>query len=130
VILVDSSVWIDYFNGVQNRQTEFLFSEIGVADFAVGDLIYGEVMQGFRYDKDFDIAFNFFEEMPMLFLLGKENSLASAQNYRSLRKKGITILKTIDCYIASYCISKDIPLLHSDRDFDPFVEYLGLKSIF
>lgn len=130
MILVDSSVWIDYFNGFQNRQTEFLFQEIGVADFAVGDLIYGEVMQGFRSDRDFEIAFSFFEEMPMLFLLGKENALKSAQNYRYLRKKGITIRKTIDCYIASYCISKNIPLLHSDRDFDPFVELLGLKSIF
>ena len=130
MILVDSSVWIDYFNGFQNRQTEFLYQEIGVANFAVGDLIYGEVMQGFKSDRDFDIAFNFFEEMPMLFLIGKENSLKSAQNYRFLRKKGITIRKTIDCYIASYCISKNIPLLHSDRDFDPFVEHLDLKSIF
>jgi predicted nucleic acid-binding protein len=130
VILVDSSVWIDYFNGVQNQQTKFLFHEIGLVNFAIGDLIYGEVLQGFRSDRDFDIAFNFFEEMPMLFLSGKENALKSAQNYRFLRKKGITIRKTIDCYIASYCISKDIPLLHSDRDFDPFVEHLGLRSIF
>ncbi len=130
MILVDSSVWKDYFNGVQNQQTKFLFHEIGVVNFAIGDLIYGEVLQGFRSDRDFDIAFNFFEEMPMLFLLGKENALKSAQNYRFLRKKGITIRKTIDCYIASYCISKDIPLLHSDRDFDPFVEHLGLRSIF
>ena len=66
----------------------------------------------------------------MLFLSGKENALQSAQNYRFLRKRGITIRKTIDCYIASYCISKDISLLHSDRDFDPFVEHLGLRSIF
>ena len=130
MILVDSSVWIDYFNGVQNQQTKFLFHEIGLVNFAIGDLIYGEVLQGFRSDRDFDIAFNFFEEMPMLFLSGKENALKSAQNYRFLRKKGITIRKTIDCYIASYCISKDIPLLHSDRDFDPFVEHLGLRSIF
>ena len=130
MILVDSSVWIDYFNGVQNRQTEFLFYEIGETDFAIGDLIYGEVMQGFRSDKDFETAFNFFEDMPMLFLLGKENALKSAQNFRFLRKKGITVRKTINCYIATYCIGQKIPLLHSDRDFDPFVEHLGLKSIF
>lgn len=130
MILVDSSVWIDYFNGVKNRQTEFLYHEIGNTNFAVGDLIYGEVMQGFRSDKDYKIAYNFFEELPMLFLLGKESALASAQNYRFLRKKGITIRKTIDCYIATYCIIKNIPLLHSDRDFDPFVEHLGLSSIF
>ena len=130
MILVDSSVWIDYFNGVKNRQTEFLYQEIGDTNFAVGDLIYGEVMQGFRSDKDYKIAYNFFEELPMLFLLGKESALASAQNYRFLRKKGVTIRKTIDCYIASYCILKNIPLLHSDRDFDPFVEHLGLSSIF
>jgi predicted nucleic acid-binding protein len=130
VILVDSSVWIDYFNGVKNRQTEFLYQEIGDTNFAVGDLIYGEVMQGFRSDKDYKIAYDFFEELPMLFLLGKESALASAQNYRFLRKKGITVRKTIDCYIATYCIKKNIPLLHSDRDFDPFVEHLGLSSIF
>jgi predicted nucleic acid-binding protein len=130
VILVDSSVWIDYFNGVETIQTDFLFGGIGSIEFAVGDLIYGEVMQGFKSDHDFQIGHDFFEDIPFLLLVNKELSLKSAQNYRFLRKKGITIRKTIDSYIATYCIEKELILLHSDKDFEPFVTHLGLKSIF
>jgi predicted nucleic acid-binding protein len=130
VILVDSSVWIDYFNGVETIQTDFLFRGIGLTEFAIGDLIFGEVMQGFKADSDFQIGLDFFEEIPFLLLVNKDLALTSAKNYRFLRKKGISIRKTIDCFIATYCIEKNILLLHSDRDFDPFVKYLGLKSIF
>ncbi len=130
MILVDSSVWIDYFNGVETKQTDFVYSAIGGLQFAIGNLIYGEVMQGFKADRDFQIGHDFFEEIPFLLLVNKELSLKSAQNYRFLRKKGITIRKTIDTFIATYCIEKNLSLLHSDRDFEPFVEYLGLKSIF
>lgn len=128
--MVDSSVWIDYFNGVETKQTDFVYSAIGGLQFAIGDLIYGEVMQGFKADRDFQIGHDFFEEIPFLLLVNKELSLKSAQNYRFLRKKGITVRKTIDAFIATYCIEKNLSLLHSDRDFEPFVEYLGLKSIF
>ncbi|WP_026968915.1 type II toxin-antitoxin system VapC family toxin [Algoriphagus terrigena] len=128
--LVDSSVWIDYFNGVETIQTEFLNNGIGLSSFGIGDLIYGEVMQGFRADADFKIAQDFFEDIPVLLLIDKELALRSAQNYRFLRKKGITVRKTIDSYIATYCIEKNLTLLHSDRDFEPFVAHLGLKSIF
>ena len=128
--MVDSSVWIDYFNGVETRQTDFVFNGIGSSIFAIGDLIYGEVMQGFKADKDFLIGQDFFEEIPFLLLTSKELALKSAQNYRFLRKKGITIRKTIDSYIATYCIEKNITLLHSDKDFEPFVAHLGLRSIF
>ena len=130
MILVDSSVWIDYFNGVQTNQTDFLNNGIGVTAFGIGDLIYGEVMQGFRADEDFKIAQDFFEDIPILLLVDKELALKSAQNYRQLRRKGITVRKTIDYYIATYCIEKDLTLLHSDRDFEPFVAHLGMKSIF
>lgn len=128
--MVDSSVWIDYFNGVESKQTDFVFLGIGTSIFAIGDLIYGEVMQGFKADKDFEIGQDFFEDIPFLLLTNKELALKSAQNYRFLRKKGITIRKTIDSYIATYCIEKNIALLHLDKDFEPFVEHLGLKSIF
>lgn len=130
MILVDSSVWIDYFNGVVTKQTDFVFHGIGTSIFAIGDLIYGEVMQGFKADKDFEIGQDFFEDIPFLLLTNKELALKSAQNYRFLRKKGITIRKTIDSYIATYCIEKNIAILHSDKDFEPFVEHLGLRSIF
>jgi predicted nucleic acid-binding protein len=130
VILVDSSVWIDYFNGVETRQTDFLYNGVGDRVFAIGDLIYGEVMQGFKADSDFQIGKDFFEDIPFLLLTNKEFALKSAQNYRFLRKKGITIRKTINSYIATYCIEKDMTLLHSDKDFEPFVAHLGLKSIF
>lgn len=130
MILVDSSVWIDYFNGVETKQTNFVYQGIGAIEFAIGDLIYGEVMQGFKADRDFQIGHDFFEDIPFLLLVDKELALKSAQNYRFLRKKGITIRKTIDTYIATYCISKNIPILHSDKDFEPFVEHFGLKSIF
>ena len=87
-------------------------------------------MQGFKADKDFEIVQDFFEDIPFLLLTNKELALKSAQNYRFLRKKGITIRKTIDSYIATYCIENNLILLHSDTDFEPFVEHLGLKSIF
>lgn len=130
MILVDSSVWISYLNAKSTQETEFLESILGKSPIVLPDLVYSEILQGYRDDIVFQETKSFLDEFPFAIIGSKELSLASAQNYRFLRKKGITIRKTIDCYIASYCISKDIPLLHSDRDFDPFVEYLGLKSIF
>lgn len=130
MILVDSSVWISYLNAKSTQETEFLESILGKSPIVLPDLVYSEILQGYRDDIVFQETKSFLDEFPFAIIGSKELSLASAQNYRFLRKKGITIRKTIDCYIASYCISKDIPLLHSDRHFDPFVEYLGLKSIF
>lgn len=130
MILVDSSVWISYLNAKSTQETEFLESILGKSPIVLPDLVYSEILQGYRDDIVFQETKSFLDEFPFAIIGSKELSLASAQNYRFLRKKGITIRKTIDCYIASYCISKDIPLLHSDRDFDPFVAHLGLKSIF
>ena len=130
MILVDSSVWISYLNAKSTQETEFLESILGKSPIIMPDLVYSEILQGYREDFVFQETKKFLDEFPFAILGSKELALSSAENYRILRKKGITIRKTIDCYIASYCISKDIPLLHSDRDFDPFVEHLGLKSIF
>lgn len=130
MILVDSSVWISYLNAKSTQETEFLESILGKSPIVLPDLVYSEILQGYRDDAVFQETKSFLDEFPFAIIGSKELALASAQNYRFLRKKGIAIRKTIDCYIASYCISKNIPLLHSDRDFDPFVEYLGLKSIF
>ena len=130
MIMVDSSVWIDYFTGADNKQTETLDKTLGQQHIAIGDLILTEVLQGFRHDKDYNTAKSLFEELTLFELLGKEMEMAlkSADNFRALRKKGITMRKTADVIIASFCIDRDIPLLFSDKDFKPFVKYLGLNE--
>ena len=128
MILVDSGVWIDYFNGVDNKQTSTLNDTLGIRPVAVGDLILTEVLQGFREDKDYKIAKSLFDELTVFDLLGKDMAIKSADNFRSLRKRGITIRKTVDIIIASFCIEKKIPLLFSDKDFKPFIKHLGLTT--
>ena len=128
VILVDSSVWIDYFIGNDSEETDFLDRTLGNRGVAIGDLILTEVLQGFRRDKDYKIARGVLTELTVFELLGKKMAIASADNFRKLRKKGITIRKTADVIIASYCIEHQLPLLSSDTDFQPFVKHLGLRS--
>lgn len=130
MILVDSSVWISYLNGKNTKETEFLSQFVGVENILMTDLIYLEILQGYRDDSVFNDVKSFLDEFPFAILGSQELALKSAQNYRFLRKKGITIPKTIEPYIATYCIDKDMTLLHSDKDYEPFVEHLGLKSIF
>lgn len=130
MILVDSSVWIDYFNGRENVQTDFLHMSLGTEIICTGDLIMTEVLQGFTSDKSYSQAIDFFEDLHFFHLGGKELAVATAENFRKLRKKGVTIRKTIDSVIATFCIKNEIELLHNDKDFDPFVTHLGLRSIF
>jgi predicted nucleic acid-binding protein len=130
VILVDSSVWISYLNGKNTKEAEFLSRFIGVGNILMTDLIFTEILQGYRDDSGFNDVKSFLDEFPFVIMGSQELALKSAQNYRFLRKNGITIRKTIDSYIATYCIEKDMTILHSDKDFEPFVEHLGLKSIF
>lgn len=129
MIVVDSSVWIDYFIGVDSKQTNMLDSSLGTKPVAIGDLILTEVLQGFRHDKDYKAAKALFEDVTVLDMLGKEMAVKSAENFRTLRKKGITVRKTADVVIASYCISQKIPLLFSDKDFKPFAKHLGLIEV-
>jgi len=128
MVLVDSSVWIDYFNGTETRETDVLDGLLGTEPVALGDLILAEVLQGFRRDADYRTARELLEGLPVLDLLGRERAIRVVDYYRSLRKRGITVRKTTDVVIASFCISERLPLLYSDRDFDPFVEHLGLKQ--
>ncbi|RUO25523.1 VapC toxin family PIN domain ribonuclease [Aliidiomarina minuta] len=128
MILVDSSVWIDYFSGNDSAEADFLDRTLGHRAVAIGDLIFTEVLQGFRRDKDYKVAKSLLEELTVFELLGKEMAIQSADNFRKLRKKGITIRKTADVIIASYCIEHNLPLLFSDKDFQPFVEHLGLRN--
>ncbi len=126
MILVDSSVWIDYFTGADSQQADALDKTLGVEPVAVGDLILAEVLQGFRHDRDYNRAKALFDTVTVFEMLGREMALASAENFRSLRKQGITIRKTADVIIATFCIERRIPLLFSDKDFKLFVERLGL----
>lgn len=129
MILVDSGVWIDYFNGADTVETKTLDETLGVQPIAIGDLILTEVLQGFRDDGDYRAARKVFNDIAVFDLLGKKMALKSAENFRSLRKRGITIRKTADVVIASFCIENKLPLLFSDKDFRPFVKHLGLQEV-
>ncbi|MFT4728790.1 MAG: putative nucleic acid-binding protein [Granulosicoccus sp.] len=128
VIIVDSSVWIDYFNGNSTAESDFLDRILGIQDIAVGDLILTEVLQGFRSDKDYKTAKSIVGDFDVVEMLGRERAISAASKYRNLRKTGITVRKTNDVIIASYCIDEKIPLLFSDKDFEPFVKDLGLLT--
>jgi len=128
MILVDSSVWIDFFNGTENAETDKLNEILGLEEVVIGDLILAEVLQGFRSDTDYKAAKNVLTSLTVHDLLGKELAIKSANNFRKLRKKGITIRKTADVIIATYCIENKMPLLFTDKDFLPFVANLKLKS--
>lgn len=129
MIIVDSSVWIDYFTGIVNKQTNTLDDVLGQRLVAIGDLILTEVLQGFRNEQDFNAAKRLFDELTIFEMLGKKMALKSAENFRILRKKGITVRKTADVIIASFCIERKLPLLFSDKDFKPFIRHLGLTQI-
>ena len=128
MILVDTSVWIDYFNGKNNQYTDSLDTGLSEGIVAIGDLILLEILQGFKTDKDFRRAKATLGTLEQYEMFGRQMSVICADNYRTLRKKGITIRGTADVIIASFCIEHQIPLLFSDRDFRPFVKYLGLTS--
>ena len=128
MIVVDSSVWIDFFNGVSTPEVQRLDGLLGVTPLAIGDLILVEVMQGFRNERDVATARQLFRSLALLPMLGGSNAWKAADNYRQLRRKGITVRKTIDGIIASACIEANLPLLFSDRDFQPYVEHLGLEA--
>jgi predicted nucleic acid-binding protein len=129
MIIVDSSVWIDYFNGRDTPQTARLDELLGLELLGIGDIILTEVLQGFRDDTDYRTAKEMLTSLTLLNMLGIEVAVKSADNFRILRKRGITIRKTIDVIIATFCIENDHSLLFSDKDFMPFVEYLGLISV-
>lgn len=127
MIIVDSSVWIDFFNGTDSAEADRLYSLLGVDPIAVGDLILTEVLQGFRADQDFDRVRSGLLTLTVYPMLGVDAAVRAAENYRTLRKQGVTVRKTADVIIASFCIEHGHSLLFSDRDFLPFVERLGLE---
>jgi predicted nucleic acid-binding protein len=128
VILVDSSVWIDYFRGVASVQTDRLDALLGVEPLATGDLVLTEVLQGFTGERHFNSALRLMSSLVVIDVGGADIAVQAARNFRLLRARGVTVRKTIDTLIATRCIESGHALLYSDRDFDPFVEHLGLSS--
>jgi len=128
MIMADTSVWIDYFNGNINAHTDILDTALIEGTVAIADIIFLEILQGFRDDKDYEKARNTLATLDRYSIFNSNMVERCAENYRTLRTKGITIRKTNDVIIATYCIEHQMPLLYIDCDFDPFIKYLGLVS--
>ena len=129
MLLVDSSVSIEYFNGRASPHTDYLDRALGEEIILVGDLILAEVLQGFRQEADFEKARHALGKFLQAGLVGADLAIQSARNYRSLRQKGVTVRKTIDNLIATYCIENDHELLHNDSYIDGYEQYLELRVI-
>jgi len=127
VILVDTSVWIDYFNGIENKQTEGLDRILSEQSVLVGDIILTEILQGFDRDKDFKLAKQALDPLDCVHLGSKTLAIKAASNFRFLRSKGVTIRKTVDMLIGSWCIEHEVELLHNDKDFDQIATQLPLQ---
>ena len=124
MILVDTSVWIDFFNGKSNREVEVLDGVLGYQGVAIGDLIMVELLQGFRSDKDYNTAKKYLLNLDLYNMLTPDLALLAAENYRKLWRKGVTVRKTADVIIATFCIENQIPLLYVDKDFIPFTQHI------
>jgi predicted nucleic acid-binding protein len=129
LILVDSSVWIDYFRGTSTEQSERLDRLLDLEPLAIGDLILTEVLQGFDNERDFNVVRKMLTALTVVELGGREIAIQAAKNFLTLRRLGVTVRKTVDTVIATRCIENGYDLLHSDRDFDPFSLHLGLRVI-
>ena len=127
MIVVDTSVWIDYVNGVHTAQTDILDKELQERRVVTGDLIMVEFLQGFRDNKQFQTAKMLMNSLEYYDFVGKQMATKAAENFRLLRKKGVTVRKTIDVLIATFCIEHGFELLHNDRDFEPMKEILGFQ---
>lgn len=126
MVMVDTSVWIDYFNGQENPYTDRLDDMLSYEIVLIGDIILAEILQGFKSDYQFNQAKKNLDSLTCLSICNKEVAIKSAENYRFLRGKGVTVRKTTDMLIGTFCIEHRFPLLFSDRDFQPMVDYLNL----
>lgn len=129
MILVDSSVWVDYFRGTGTAQTNKLNRLLGNELLATGDLILAEVLQGIDSDREFNQVRKMLDSLELVELGGRAIAIQAAKNFRTLRARGVTIRKTIDTLIATWCIDRQCELLHDDADFKPFTKYLGLRVV-
>jgi predicted nucleic acid-binding protein len=126
VIVVDASVWIDYFNGTPTPEADALDAILDTDRVIVGDLTIAEVLSGFSSDREFRLARDLLDHCEYRSMVGREIALEAAGHYRALRRRGVTVRKTIDVLIATFCIVNSLPLLHRDRDFEPMETHLGL----
>ena len=129
MILVDSSVWIDFFRNQPSAQAEWLDKNLGVEGLVVGDLILAEVLRGFKDDRGFNEARRMLGRLQQVSLCGEDLAIDAARNFRKLRARGVTVRGTIDLIIATRCLADGFRLLHSDRDFDAFEEHLELRVV-
>lgn len=129
MIVADTSAWIDYFRGVAAPHTDLLDRALSESRIIIGDLILAEILQGFSSERDFQIARELMDALEYRDFVGRDMAMAAAQNYRALRRQGITVRKTIDVLIATFCIENGFGLLHNDRDFDPMERVLGLRVL-
>lgn len=129
MILVDTSVWIDYFNGLATWQADALDNALSEETVLIGDIILAEILQGFDKDSDYRKAKQALDPLECISLGGKELAIKAASNFRFLRSRGITIRKTIDMLIGTWCIETDIELLHNDKDFDQIAVHLPLSIV-
>ncbi len=129
MVIIDSSVWIDFFNGVATPQVNALRGLLATGEAALGDLNVFEVLQGFRSDRGVRLARDLFQNCYVLPMLSAELAVQAASLYRSLRRRGITVRAPNDALIAAAVIAGDHVLLHSDRDFDHFERHLGLQVL-
>ncbi len=129
MIMVDTSVWVDYFNVTINIYTDQLDVLLSREIVVCGDLILAEILQGFREDMDFLNAKKAVAELECFAMVSRNLAIKSAENFRHLRKMGITVRKTTDMLIGTFCIENSIPLFYQDRDFDPLKNHLGLIPV-
>ena len=129
MILVDSSVWIDYLRGSATPQALKLDSLLGRVPLAIGDLVLTEVLQGLASEREFNAVRRMLGSLELVVLGGADVAVEAARNYRRLRALGITVRKTIDTIIATRCLVSGHELLHDDRAFDPFARHLGLRCV-
>jgi predicted nucleic acid-binding protein len=127
--IIDTTVWIDFFRNSKTEQTDLLELVVRRGEAALGDMILSEVLQGIDSAREFRSLKRHFSNFPIYPMIGRRNAIQSAVNYRKLRARGITVRKIVDCWIATFCLERGFPLLHNDRDFDPFEQHLKLKVL-
>jgi predicted nucleic acid-binding protein len=129
LIVVDSTVWIDFLNGRDAPHVRRLRSLLGGREIVIGDLMLCEVLQGLGSDREAREVEGYLRRFEIATMAGAEIAVAAARNYRTLRARGSTVRRTIDLLIGTWCIENDLPLLHNDRDFEPMTRHLGLVAV-
>lgn len=129
MIVVDTSVWVDYFNGVASPAADTLDRLLDREPILLGDLVLTELLQGFADDRAVQVALDRLSALTFVSMVGWTNAVQAAEHYRRLRSKGVTIRKTVDLWIGTFCIANRYPLLHNDRDFEPMALHLGLVCV-